>query len=834
MTPMLHKSLRLLLETNLNSSESRSEITRLLEGARPRCEKIEKRLRSATTQIFVKRAKEHKLLRELASVLGEGLRMLLINPETSADKIEMLLMSLSKSYAIITSEDISRAEKAIDETLSDAEAASSGKLPPETSREVLDVMSILRAVSKTKYMEELYAETSGLMSEMITQIMVHDPLIEEEKNVRLLGAAIHVKKIVDPEGHRIFLDSCRRARDAFKSDEALFSDPHYKKFLGEIKKLVDEAIVLGVDSSDIAAFVNWDLRDAAQAALDTSVYRHARFTMLEQALQVSLIMGEFDMRVASKTEQALAQVYRSINAVDPDGIDQFTKVIVQSMKEKVFKPIRDSQGMPSEANPKAKERPFGDYVFAPERKRQVPNEKNTPAEQETYDQLYGHIERNSPMSQRTSLQLMQILDDDTYPSILHEPRSEFVYRGVKMNQEALEALLGTEVEDEQGETRARGMVSTRTGEEGSTSWTTVVKSACEFAAPMPRKDFAVIMVARRSENPSTFLEGPDGFYKVKSLASFEEAEKETIALGPVRLYKIYWKHRSIDEQGFKESEIKENVMESKMSKMSLLRRVIREMILREADISDVSDMCYTAGSTHLMQTCKIGGNKFFLKFSDEGYFEGTDPSLQILIEYLAYRIYGLFSGITIPRPELVYDSTRRKVGLATTPASGKMALKVGTDPKFLAKMMTQGVYVDVFLANWDVIGTGSGNVFIDDERATRIDPGGSLTFRAQGGRKGKAFGPKVGELSTMLKAGSGAGNVYKYADLKVAAKEFMSVSWPEIESEIDKVRNEVSSELERRGMEGLLRQWNDDVNYIKSTLSQRHSEVMDHANYILS
>ena len=267
--------------------------------------------------------------------------------------------------------------------------------------------------------------------------------------------------------------------------------------------------------------------------------------------------------------------------------------------------------------------------------------------------------------------------------------------------------------------------------------------------------------------------------------------------------------------------------------LTLLRRLIRETIINEVDMSEVGDVCYTAGSTHVMKTCKIGGKKYFLKFSEESLFDGFDPSLQILIEYLAYRIYGLYSGINVPHPELVYDAPRKKVGLATTPAPGKMALKIGMDPKRLGKMMSQGVYVDVFLANWDVIGTGSGNVFVDKESATRIDPGAALTFRAQGGRKGKAFGPKVSELETMLKRGMGAGNVYQYADLKVSAAEFLSVDWSTIESEIDTVRNEVSEELETKGMNQLLDQWEDDCDEIKSTLSKRYAEVADHAKFVL-
>lgn len=268
-----------------------------------------------------------------------------------------------------------------------------------------------------------------------------------------------------------------------------------------------------------------------------------------------------------------------------------------------------------------------------------------------------------------------------------------------------------------------------------------------------------------------------------------------------------------------------------LSGTSALRRLIR-VLLTEVDIEEVEDICYTAGSTHVMRTCRIGGQKYFLKFSDEDLFDDFDPSLQVLIEYLAYRVYGLYSGVRIPKIELVYDRSKKRVGIATTPAPGKQALSVRYDTKSLARKMSQGVYVDIFLANWDVVGTGSGNVFVDDKGATRIDPGGALTFRAQGGRKGRAFGPRAGELETMLGPGTGAGLVFRHSDLRVAAEEFLAVPWDRIDAEISAVEGEVTRELESKGMDDLLGQWGEDVRYIRRALESRHREVSEHARLV--
>ncbi len=57
--------------------------------------------------------------------------------------------------------------------------------------------------------------------------------------------------------------------------------------------------------------------------------------------------------------------------------------------------------------------------------------------------------------------------------------------------------------------------------------------------------------------------------------------------------------------------------------------------------------------------------------------------------------------------------------------------------------------VHAWLSNWDAAGTGGDNQGVVDGKVTTLDVGGSLRYRAQGGPKGKAFGPKVTELETM-------------------------------------------------------------------------------------
>lgn len=61
----------------------------------------------------------------------------------------------------------------------------------------------------------------------------------------------------------------------------------------------------------------------------------------------------------------------------------------------------------------------------------------------------------------------------------------------------------------------------------------------------------------------------------------------------------------------------------------------------------------------------------------------------------------------------------------------------------------RGFAIDAWLANWDVVGTAYDNLTFDkDGKSLRVDPGGSLLYRARGELKGDAFGDEVTELDT--------------------------------------------------------------------------------------
>lgn len=254
--------------------------------------------------------------------------------------------------------------------------------------------------------------------------------------------------------------------------------------------------------------------------------------------------------------------------------------------------------------------------------------------------------------------------------------------------------------------------------------------------------------------------------------------------------------------------------------------------LNEIDVEQLKNIQRTCGSSHVMSTCQLDDEFYYLKFSNEWLNHGVDPSLQILIEFLAYRIYQLYPNIKIPsKIQLVYDKNRKKVGLATSAVSGEMSGNMlyynKITPQELGEMMSAGVYVDIFLANYDVMGTGTGNVIIDKDSATRIDPGGSMTFSATGKRKEKVFDPEASHLSSMFDLNNSSGEVFQYVDLKIASETFKTVSWSKIEKTLQETYLEIRQQLEQHNLERLSREWQVEFRHILNILKSRYKRILE-------
>jgi hypothetical protein len=229
---------------------------------------------------------------------------------------------------------------------------------------------------------------------------------------------------------------------------------------------------------------------------------------------------------------------------------------------------------------------------------------------------------------------------------------------------------------------------------------------------------------------------------------------------------------------------------------------------------------------------------WFVKFPALEYDLDGPPDLQLVVEHLAYRVYAGYR-IKVPAASLVHDG--RRLGLASRTVSGpSLGSWLRSRNRDLGQVRTTGMagdlfagfFVDVLLANWDVVGLTGNNLIVAADGLYRIDPGGSLTFRAQGGRKDETFGDFPGELTTMCDPRyGGAGEVFGTMtpeEEASAGEVFRAVGWPELRGVLEETHQSAlaeAGEVEGRGDE-LGAAISQEFDLITSRLETRHAAIL--------
>lgn len=174
------------------------------------------------------------------------------------------------------------------------------------------------------------------------------------------------------------------------------------------------------------------------------------------------------------------------------------------------------------------------------------------------------------------------------------------------------------------------------------------------------------------------------------------------------------------------------------------------------------------------------GDRFYVKFYE-------NPS-QGKVEYIANAIYAQL-GIKTVHSELIQMDGREAVASPAVPN----AHNIGMEAQRASKDVRDGFVADAFLANWDVIGLVYDNIVESDDGFYRIDNGGAMIFRAQGGPK--EFSPDdIPELHSMLEHGS-------------AKKVFGGITESEIRAQARDLLDKLSPEdieriVQKSGLEG--------------------------------
>ena len=143
---------------------------------------------------------------------------------------------------------------------------------------------------------------------------------------------------------------------------------------------------------------------------------------------------------------------------------------------------------------------------------------------------------------------------------------------------------------------------------------------------------------------------------------------------------------------------------------------------------------------------KPNGERFYVKFYE-------NPS-QGQAEFVANAVYAKL-GIKAVRSEIIQLDGREAIA---SPAVPEATLASG-EAQGGSEDVQKGFVADAFLANWDVVGLVYDNIVQGEDGFYRIDNGGSLIFRAQGGDK--AYSPdSIPELQSMRVPGRPTGEVF--------------------------------------------------------------------------
>ena len=137
---------------------------------------------------------------------------------------------------------------------------------------------------------------------------------------------------------------------------------------------------------------------------------------------------------------------------------------------------------------------------------------------------------------------------------------------------------------------------------------------------------------------------------------------------------------------------------------------------------------------------KITGEKFYIKIPK------TDN--HVYNEIAASGLYEL-SGLKVPKLKSLRMNDGRLAVVSEWNTVKPLNELSESSFTHTQKEIQKGFAVDAWLGNWDVIGLTNDNIGVKDGNPFRIDVGGSMLFRAQGGEKGSSFGDVVEEFKNM-------------------------------------------------------------------------------------
>jgi hypothetical protein len=201
--------------------------------------------------------------------------------------------------------------------------------------------------------------------------------------------------------------------------------------------------------------------------------------------------------------------------------------------------------------------PMGNYAFVDNRAEnwwKLPPEANTPAEEELYQALLKHIDKNTGISAPTAEAITQLLQTGLYSDVIKPPGEGLIYRGLTLPRDLVESWV--QIPDDPKLQRkikygfidlpADFTLSPARGQPAS-SWTTRHEYAMQFAMRYaPGQDFnqlySVVLIASPADNPGVLLD-LSGLYTLNPTLYHYRTEAEILGLGPIRVSGIRVQHK---------------------------------------------------------------------------------------------------------------------------------------------------------------------------------------------------------------------------------------------------------------------------------------------------
>lgn len=200
------------------------------------------------------------------------------------------------------------------------------------------------------------------------------------------------------------------------------------------------------------------------------------------------------------------------------------------------------------------------------------------------------------------------------------------------------------------------------------------------------------------------------------------------------------------------------------------------------------------------------GEKWYIKTPASG-----DMAVNEVVSNHLYRLAG------IDVPELRYITVEGRLSIASKWTEGLVSDSATLSNAAKARKVAgvfEGFAMDAWLANWDVVGLSFDNLLLNGGRAVRIDTGGSLLYRAQGGLKGLDFGKVVNELDSLRNTATNPQSAKVFGkittpELEAGVRRVLKISEEDIRAVINKYGAEWSAEEREKLVETLIARQED-------------------------